>query len=77
MSIGKLFFFSLKKLLIYPILFFFAKDLLKPGSIPEELFQLGAMFYRNKEKNGYPLCNFILCLPKRKRNPLFDNIFIL
>ena len=32
-------------------------DLLKPGAFPEELFQLGAMFYKNKDKNGYPLCN--------------------
>ena len=31
-------------------------DLLKPGVIPEELFQLGAMFYRNKDKHGFPLC---------------------
>ena len=52
-----LLFFSNYTAFLAKMIHLFYLDLLKPGAFPEELFQLGAMFYKNKDKNGYPLCN--------------------
>ena len=44
-------------------------ELLTPGKLlfPEELFSMGSMFMRNKDKNGLPICNFNTRLKKRSQ----------